>query len=87
MSSDVKHDYHLVDPSSWPIVGSVGAVCLPDRRKADRAAGAKSGADVRDDDADRARRKRNIALGLALGALAVLFYLMSIVQWHEHSGH
>ena len=41
---------------------------------------------VRDDDADRARRKRNIALGLVLGALAVLFYLMSIVQWHEHSG-
>ena len=42
---------------------------------------------VRDDDADRARRKRNIALGLVLGAVAILFYLMSIVQWHEHSGH
>jgi cytochrome c oxidase subunit 3 len=26
MSSDeVKHDYHLVDPSAWPIVGSIGA--------------------------------------------------------------
>jgi len=33
----------------------------------------------------RARRKRNIALGLALAAVAVLFYLMSIVQWHEHA--
>jgi len=42
---------------------------------------------VRDDDADRARRKRNIALGLVLGAVSVLCYLMSIVQWHEHSGH
>jgi hypothetical protein len=42
---------------------------------------------VRDDDADRARRKRNIALGLVLGGVVLLFYLMSIVQWHEHSGH
>jgi hypothetical protein len=42
---------------------------------------------VRDDDADRARRKRNVALGLVLGGVVLLFYLMSIVQWHEHSGH
>ena len=35
----------------------------------------------------RERRKRNIALALVLGALRYLFYLMSIVQWHEHSGH
>ncbi len=33
------------------------------------------------------RRKRNIALALALGAIALLFFLMSIVQWHEHSTH
>jgi hypothetical protein len=42
---------------------------------------------VRDDDADRARRKRNIALGLTLAGVVLLFYIMSIVQWHEHSGH
>jgi hypothetical protein len=42
---------------------------------------------VRDDDADRARRNRNIALGLTLAGVVLLFYLMSIVQWHEHSGH
>jgi hypothetical protein len=42
---------------------------------------------VRDDDADRARRNRNIALGLVLGGVAILFYLMSIVQWHELPGH
>ncbi|HXB52318.1 MAG TPA: hypothetical protein VNU69_06095 [Rhizomicrobium sp.] len=42
---------------------------------------------MRDDDAIRARRKRNIALGLVLGGVAILFYLMSIVQWHEHSTH
>jgi hypothetical protein len=42
---------------------------------------------VRDDDAFRARRKRNIALGLVLGGVAILFYLMSIVQWHEHTTH
>jgi ferric-dicitrate binding protein FerR (iron transport regulator) len=37
-----------------------------------------------DDDnrAGRERRKRNIALALVLGGLAVLVYLMSIVQWH-----
>ena len=23
---DVKHDYHLVNPSPWPFVGSVGAL-------------------------------------------------------------
>jgi len=28
MSSDVKHDYHLVDPSPWPLVGSVGAFTM-----------------------------------------------------------
>jgi hypothetical protein len=42
------------------------------------------------DDPDRAareRRKRNIVLGLVLGGLALLFYLMSIVQWHENYGH
>jgi len=26
--SEVKHDYHLVEPSAWPIVGSVGAFLL-----------------------------------------------------------
>jgi hypothetical protein len=42
---------------------------------------------VRDDDAERARRKRNIALGMVLGGVVILFYLMSIVQWHEHTTH
>ncbi len=42
---------------------------------------------VRDDDWTRARRKRNIALALTLAGLVVLFYLMSIVQWHGNPGH
>jgi hypothetical protein len=42
---------------------------------------------VRDDDADRARRKRNIALALVLGGVAILFYLMSIVKWAGHTVH
>jgi hypothetical protein len=37
--------------------------------------------------AGRARRRRNIALALALGGLAILFFLMSIVQWHENTTH
>jgi len=41
---------------------------------------------VRDDDPERARRKRNVALALSLGGLAILFFVMSIVQWHEHFG-
>ena len=43
---------------------------------------------VSDDDdlANRERRKRNIALALALAGVAMLFFLMSIVQWHEHYG-
>jgi cytochrome c oxidase subunit 3 len=28
MAAGVKHDYHLVDPSPWPIVGSIGAGLL-----------------------------------------------------------
>ncbi len=32
----------------------------------------------------RERRKRNVVLALVLAGVAVLFYLMSIVQWHEH---
>jgi hypothetical protein len=42
---------------------------------------------VSDDDSDwkRARRKRNIAFALMLGAFAILVYLMSLVQWH--GGH
>ncbi len=28
MSSDAKHDYHLVDPSPWPFVGSMGAFVM-----------------------------------------------------------
>jgi len=28
MSSDAKHDYHLVDPSPWPAVGSVFAFAM-----------------------------------------------------------
>ena len=38
------------------------------------------------DKAGRERRKRNIVLALVLGAVTVLFYLMSIVQWHENFG-
>ncbi|HEY4075652.1 MAG TPA: hypothetical protein VGM26_01845 [Rhizomicrobium sp.] len=41
---------------------------------------------MRDEDGNRARRKRNIALALVLAGVCVLFYLMSIVQWHEHFG-
>ena len=37
--------------------------------------------------AERERRKRNIALALALGGLVILFYLMSIVRWTENTGH
>src|SRR3989440_54299 len=25
---DVKHDYHLVNPSPWPLVGSIAAVAM-----------------------------------------------------------
>ena len=32
------------------------------------------------------RRKRNIDLAVMLARVAVLFFLMSIVQWREHSG-
>jgi len=39
-----------------------------------------------DDKAQKERRKRNIVLALVLGGCAVLFYLMSIVQWREHFG-
>ncbi len=41
----------------------------------------------KDSKAGRERRKRNIALALALGGVVILFYLMSIVQWHENTGH
>ena len=37
--------------------------------------------------ARRERRKRNIALALALGGLVILFFVMSIVQWHENMSH
>lgn len=33
------------------------------------------------------RRKRNIALGVVLGAIATLFFIMSIVKWAQHTGH
>ena len=39
---------------------------------------------MRDDDAMRARRKRNIALGLTLAGVVLLFYFMSIVKWTGH---
>jgi len=41
----------------------------------------------KDGKAGRERRKRNIALALALGGVVILFYLMSIVRWHENTGH
>src|SRR3954464_14053968 len=28
MSSDVKHDYHLVEPSAWPVIGSFAAFTM-----------------------------------------------------------
>ncbi len=34
------------------------------------------------DNQERARRRRNIAIALALGALVVLFYVMTIVRVH-----
>jgi hypothetical protein len=38
-------------------------------------------------DEDRERRRRSVALGLVLGGLAILFFVMSIVQWSEHVHH
>jgi hypothetical protein len=34
------------------------------------------------DEGQKARRRRNIALALALGALVVLFYVMTLVRVH-----
>jgi len=34
------------------------------------------------DTADRARKRRNMAIAFALGALVVLFYIMTIVRVH-----
>jgi len=34
------------------------------------------------DDENKARRQRNIAIAVALGALVVLFYIMSMVRVH-----
>ena len=34
------------------------------------------------DNQERARRRRNLAIALALGALVVLFYVMTIVRVH-----
>ncbi len=39
-----------------------------------------------EDRAARERRKRNIVLAIALGALGILMYLMSLVQWHQSVG-
>jgi hypothetical protein len=33
-------------------------------------------------DQDKARRRRNVAIALALGALVVLFYIMTMVRVH-----
>ena len=41
---------------------------------------------MQDDEAARQRRNRNVALGIVLGALAVLFFVMSIVKWGGHVG-
>lgn len=38
------------------------------------------------DDENRRRRGRNIALGLVLGALAILFYLITMVKMLGHGG-
>jgi hypothetical protein len=38
-------------------------------------------------DEARQRRNRNIALAVALGAVVILFFAMSIVQWSGHAGH
>ena len=27
-ATDVKHDYHLVDPSPWPLIGSISAFTM-----------------------------------------------------------
>ena len=27
-SSEAKHDYHLVDPSPWPLIGSLSAFVM-----------------------------------------------------------
>jgi ferric-dicitrate binding protein FerR (iron transport regulator) len=43
---------------------------------------------MKDEDEELARkerRRRNVVLALSLGALAVLFYLMSVVKW-QHFG-
>jgi hypothetical protein len=40
-----------------------------------------------ENDNERQRRSRNIALAIALGGLVVLFFVMSVVQWSMHSGH
>jgi len=34
------------------------------------------------DDQDKARRRRSIAIALALGALVVLFYVMTMMRVH-----
>ena len=35
----------------------------------------------------RRQRNRNVALAVVLGALVILFFVMSVVQWSGHTGH
>jgi hypothetical protein len=43
-------------------------------------------ADKPDNSAQRARRGRNIALGLALGFMVILFFVMTIVRLSGQAG-
>ena len=48
MAEDVKHDYHLVNPSPWPLIGSIAVLAL-----------AIGGADLVDDDVRKRHGRGN----------------------------
>lgn len=53
---------------------------MNERRHDDRQTGGQSGGIVLTEAQKRARRSRSIAIALALGALVILFYVVTLVK-------
>lgn len=74
--AEKKHDYHLVDPSPWPLVGSIGAFVL--------AIGAIMYFISRKEEAPNLYY---VLPGLGLVLLTMFFWWRDVIREAEHEGH
>jgi len=84
--SEVKHDYHLVDPSWWPAVGSIAAFVMAIGAVAYMHTGVNADGTLTGG-LFGVRGSWLLIIGAAMVVFTMIVWWADVIREHEHDGH